>query len=40
LFPLTDENGKPLNHPANLPAVYLGLAEFIGENTASLAARV
>jgi TatD DNase family protein len=40
LFPHVDENGKPLNHPANLPAVYLGLAEFIGENTASLVARV
>jgi TatD DNase family protein len=40
LHPLTDANGKPLNHPANLPAVHAGLAEFLGENTESLAARV
>ena len=40
LFPLADENGQPLNHPANLPAVYSGLAEFLGENLESLAARV
>jgi TatD DNase family protein len=40
LFPLVDENGKPLNHPANLPAVYSGLAEFFGEKVESLAARV
>jgi TatD DNase family protein len=40
LHPLTDAAGKPLNHPANLPAVYLGLAEFLGEKVDSLAARV
>jgi TatD DNase family protein len=40
LFPLTDMDGKPLNHPANLPAVYNGLAEFLGEKTETLAARV
>jgi TatD DNase family protein len=40
LHPLTDTNGKPLNHPANLPAVYAGLAEFLGEKAESLAARV
>jgi TatD DNase family protein len=40
LFPLADENGQPLNHPANLPAVYSGLAEFLGENLESLAAQV
>jgi TatD DNase family protein len=40
LFPLADENGQPLNHPANLPAVYSGLAEFLGENLESLAVRV
>jgi TatD DNase family protein len=40
LFPLADETGKPLNHPANLPVIYSGLAEFLGEKTESLAARV
>ncbi|MEI8289486.1 MAG: TatD family hydrolase [Verrucomicrobiota bacterium] len=40
LFPLADAAGKPLNHPANLPAVYSGLAEFLGERPESLAARV
>ena len=39
LFPLTDEAGKPLNHPANLPAVYAGLAEFLGAKTETLALR-
>jgi TatD DNase family protein len=39
-FPLASLGGKPLNHPANLPAVYFGLAEFLGEKTESLAARV
>lgn len=37
---LNDANGKPLNHPANLPAVYFGLAEFLGEKVDSLAERV
>jgi TatD DNase family protein len=40
LFPLAAADGKPLNHPANLPAVYQGLAEFLHEPVASLAARV
>ena len=40
LHPLTDANGKPLNHPANLPAVYAGLAHFLGENLESFATRV
>lgn len=40
LHPLTGADGKPLNHPANLPAVYFGLAEFLGEKTEALAARV
>jgi len=40
LCPLTGADGQPLNHPANLPAVYAGLAEVLGETTASLAARV
>jgi TatD DNase family protein len=39
-FPLTGADGKPLNHPANLPAVYFGLAEFLGEKVESLAACV
>jgi TatD DNase family protein len=40
LQPLTGADGKPLNHPANLPAVYAGLAELLGEKTESLAGRV
>ena len=40
LAPLTDAAGKPLNHPANLPAVYSGLAEFFGEPPETLASRV
>ncbi|MDR3458432.1 MAG: TatD family hydrolase [Verrucomicrobiae bacterium] len=40
LHPLTGVDGKMLNHPANLPAVYAGLAEFLGETLESLAARV
>ena len=39
-FPLADREGKPLNHPANLGAVYGGLAEFLGERVESLAGRV
>jgi len=37
---LTGLNGEPLNHPANLPAVYSGLAEILGEKAETLAARV
>jgi TatD DNase family protein len=40
LHPLTAIDGKPLNHPANLPAVYAGLAEWLGEPVDLLAARV
>ncbi|HEY2329130.1 MAG TPA: TatD family hydrolase [Verrucomicrobiae bacterium] len=40
LHPLADAAGKPLNHPANLVAVYSGLAEFLGEKVESLTARV
>ena len=40
LHPLAGVHGKPLNHPANLPAVYAGLAEFLGEKVETLAARV
>lgn len=39
-FPLAGADGQPLNHPANLPAVYSGLAEVLGETMGSLAARV
>jgi TatD DNase family protein len=39
-FPLADAEGQLLNHPANLAAVYEGLAELLGEKTESLAARV
>ena len=38
-YPLAGADGKPLNHPANLVAVYAGLAEFLGEKV-GLAARV
>lgn len=40
LHPLVAADGKLLNHPANLPAVYAGLAEFLGEPIEPLAARV
>ena len=38
--PLTDPDGRPLNHPANLAAVYSGLAEILGEPVELLARRV
>lgn len=38
--PLTDtRSGKPLNHPANLPAVYQFMADLRGESLATLAAQ-
>lgn len=40
LHPLAGADGRPLNHPANLTAVYEGLAGFLGESVAALAARV
>jgi TatD DNase family protein len=40
LCPLLDAAGRPLNHPANLPAVYSGLAEFLGEPLEQLVSRV
>ena len=40
LFPLLVADGKPLNHPANLAAVYHGLAEFLHESPDSIALRV
>ena len=39
-FPLTGADGRPLNHPANLIAVYEGLAEVFSEKVEALAARV
>jgi TatD DNase family protein len=38
--PLTAPDGQPLNHPANLSSIYAGLADFFGEKTDLLAARV
>jgi TatD DNase family protein len=32
--------GRPLNHPANLPAIYAGLAGFLGQPVETLAERV
>jgi len=40
LHPLAGADGKSLNHPANLLAVYAGLAEILGEKLELLAARV
>ena len=40
LFPLAAATGQALNHPANLAAIYAGLADFFGEQTESLATRV
>ncbi len=39
-FPLFDTNGKPINHPANLAAVYEFVAEWFGVAPEKLAARV
>jgi TatD DNase family protein len=40
-YPLLDgKSGKPLNHPANLPAVYAFASELLGECVESLAAQV
>jgi TatD DNase family protein len=38
--PLTASDGRPLNHPANLVAVYAGLAEILVEKIEPVAARV
>jgi TatD DNase family protein len=39
-FPLLDAAGKPINHPANLRAVYEFAAEWIGVSLEQLAAQV
>ena len=39
-WPLAGAEGQTLNHPANLVAVYQGLAEVLGERVEDLAARV
>ena len=38
--PLTGADGRALNHPVNLAAVYEGLAELLGEPLSGLAGRV
>lgn len=38
--PLISADGRALNHPANLPAVYAGLADFLGRPRERLAAQV
>jgi TatD DNase family protein len=40
LHPLADAAGRPLNHPANLPTIYAGLAGFLGQPVEPLAERV
>jgi len=40
LFPLLDAAGKPINHPANLRAVYEFAAEWLGAPPDALAAQV
>jgi TatD DNase family protein len=37
---LQDTAGRPLNHPANLPAIYGGLAAVLGQPVGTLAERV
>jgi TatD DNase family protein len=39
-FPLLDAAGKPVNHPANLPAVYEFAAQWLGLPMETLAARI
>ena len=39
-YPLADVEGKALNHPANLEAVYEGLADALGETVGAVASRV
>jgi Tat protein secretion system quality control protein TatD with DNase activity len=39
-FPLLDASEKPINHPANLGAVYEFAAELLGATPEGLAVRV
>jgi TatD DNase family protein len=39
-YSITDSNGKPLNHPANLGAVYKFAAKFLGKPIETLAEEV
>lgn len=38
--PLSTDRGEPLNHPANLPRIYAGLAEALGWTSEALVAQV
>ena len=38
--PMTGPDGKPLNHPANLRAIYAFAAELLGQDPAALSAQV
>ena len=40
IHPLPDADGKPVNHPANLGAIYRFAAHFLGEPPEKLAGRV
>jgi TatD DNase family protein len=40
LFPLPEANGKPVNHPANLPAVYQFTADLLQQPLEKLTAQV
>lgn len=40
MFPLLDPHGHPINHPANLAAVYKGLAVLRGEDIETLSGHI
>jgi TatD DNase family protein len=39
-YPFTDSAGEPVNHPANLPIVYQGVAKILGTPLVALAEQV
>ena len=39
-YPLTDSAGEPMNHPANLPVVYQGVAKILETPLVALAEQV